>query len=361
MVDTSISPAPCDGGVAALESMANYAAPVGRHYNHATREQLSRRFRDQRWAQRTVNRHLLPGTACAGCGRPVSKQTGIGLYYDDKHRARYSGLRTCGSVWCCPVCNAKIQNVRQSEIHQALKVAKERGYGVVFGTLTLRHTLDDDLESVRAMIQKVWRSVMQQHGTRSMLDGLGRLGYIRAMESTYSPANGWHVHFHVFWFFRHPLDKDRVAAFQADFADRWIKSVERVNKKHPESAPFAAPLAEHQLFKALRLSDNVIDTYSRYCTTRKSVALPGRNAIWRAAHEITDSQSKPGKVKMHNGKPVLHTNYWDWLSILSELGYGTKSFDANCNPRNTRYVRLAIRRRPYHSGYAGQRYMSQPA
>ena len=100
MVDTSISPAPCDGGVAALESMANYAAPVGRHYNHATREQLSRRFRDQRWAQRTVNRHLLPGTACAGCGRPVSKQTGIGLYYDDKHRARYSGLRTCGRVWC---------------------------------------------------------------------------------------------------------------------------------------------------------------------------------------------------------------------------------------------------------------------
>ena len=63
MVDSSIPPAPCDGGEAALESMASYAAPVGRHYNHATRELLSRKFRAQRWAQRAMNRRLLPGTA----------------------------------------------------------------------------------------------------------------------------------------------------------------------------------------------------------------------------------------------------------------------------------------------------------
>lgn len=338
---------------AALESMASYAAPNGRHYNHKTREELSRRFRAQRWAQRSVNRHLLPGTVCARCGRPVSKETGVGLYFDDHHKARFSGLRTCGSVWCCPVCNAKIQCARQKEIQQALETAKQRAYDVVFGTLTLRHSLTDSLDSVRAMCQKVWRSVMQQHGTRSLLSRHGLIGYLRAMEVTYSNANGWHCHFHVFFFFGPkddlpwtPLSEDSVSRLQQDFSQRWISAVERVNRKNDIGEPFQAPLAQHQLFKLLQLSGKTIDTYSRYCSTRKSVALPGESAIWRAANEITNSQAKPGKVKQHDGRSVLHLNYWDFLSILSELKYGSVSYKASCTTDNSCYVRLVMKPKP---------------
>lgn len=335
----------------ALESMASYAAPPvdPHHLNHATKAKLVRYYRGQRWAQRDTMRRLLPGTTCARCGRPVSKAAGVGLYWDDQHGARYSGLRTCGSVWCCPVCNAKIQAYRQSELESALDAAKSRGWGLVFGTLTLRHQLGDPLDKVREMAQKVWRSVQQQKGTRRLLDSLGLEGYIRAMEVTYSNANGWHVHLHVYWLFSHPLTSDQLENFRTDYADRWIAAVDRINRKalqqNPDFKPFAAPLPANQLFKVVRLTAGTIQAYSKYVTVRKTVAPSGRSAVWRASQELTNTQSKIGKVKDHHGKRVLHLNFWDFLSILHELGYGTTAFARRTTADNMCYVRLT------HYGY----------
>lgn len=338
--------AAAEGG--GLESMASYAAPVPpvdpHHLNHASKAKLARFYRAQRWAQRDTMRRLLPGTSCAKCGRPVSKATGIGLYWDENHGARFAGLRTCGSVWCCPVCNAKIQAYRQRELQSALDAAKSRGWGLVFGTLTLRHQLGDPLDKVRDMCQKVWRSVQQQKGTRRLLDSLGLQGYIRAMEVTFSNENGWHVHLHVFWLFSHPLTPDQLDNFRTDYADRWISAVDRVNaraaKQDPSFKPFAAPLPANQLFKSVRLTSTTLRTYSRYVTTRKTVAPSGRSAVWRASQELTNTQSKIGKVKSHNGKSVLHLNFWDFLSILHDLGYGTSAYKTRLSAANACYVRL---------------------
>ena len=33
--------------------------------------------------------------------------------------AHYAGLTTCGSIWACPVCSAKIRNTRALEISAA--------------------------------------------------------------------------------------------------------------------------------------------------------------------------------------------------------------------------------------------------
>lgn len=342
------------GAAAPLESMASYAAPAPpvdpHHLNHASKAKLARFYRAQRWAQRDTMRRLLPGTSCAKCGRPVSKATGIGLYWDENHGARFAGLRTCGSVWCCPVCNAKIQAYRQKELQSALDAAKSRGWGLVFGTLTLRHQLGDPLDKVRDMCQKVWRSVQQQKGTRRLLDSLGLQGYIRAMEVTFSNANGWHVHLHVYWLFSHPLTPDQLDSFRTDYVDRWISAVDRVNarasKQDPTFKPFAAPLPANQLFKSVRLTATTIRTYSKYTTLRKTVAPSGRSAVWRASQELTNTQSKIGKVKSHNGKSVLHLNFWDFLSILHDLGYGTSAYKTRLSAANACYVRLAIPVRP---------------
>ena len=126
------------GRAAALDSCTGSAA-IRKHLNKATKAEQLREFREYRWSARITVRRVLRGTRVSFCGNPVSDIVGQGLYYDDKHLSRFSGLAACGNVCCCPVCNFKIMSYRQKQISQALRTCKERKYGVVFATLTLRH------------------------------------------------------------------------------------------------------------------------------------------------------------------------------------------------------------------------------
>ncbi|WP_276861016.1 thiamine-binding protein [Bifidobacterium merycicum] len=323
------------GGEAALDSLTGSAAapPRPNRQNAATKRTQLHKFRSHRWSARETNRRILRGTRCAFCGKPTKKGTGVGLYYDPEHGSRFGGLAACGNVNCCPVCNYKIMSQRQNEISQALHACKENGYGVVFGTLTLRHTKADDLSSIRKKLLEVWRNLNKQRAFVKLMDDFGEFGFIRAQEVTYSNVNGWHPHLHAFFLFEHDLSVKRVNEFGARFAALWLKTVERLNAKRAKAgldADYAAPLidsigmplAKNQIFKRVSLSDSGIDKYAAYCTVRKSVAFPGEDVISRMSHEIADSGTKVGKVKKHDdGRKVLHMNYWDMLEFLRQIGY----------------------------------------
>lgn len=323
------------GGEAALDSLTGSAAapPRPNRQNAATKRTQLHRFRSHRWSARETNRRILRGTRCAFCGKPTKKGTGVGLYYDPEHGSRFGGLAACGNVNCCPVCNYKIMSQRQNEISQALHACKENGYGVVFGTLTLRHTKADDLASIRKKLLEVWRNLNKQRAFVKLMDDFGEFGFIRAQEVTYSNVNGWHPHLHAFFLFEHDLSVKRVNEFGARFAALWLKTVQRLNAKRAKAGlddDYAAPLidsigmplAKNQIFKRVSLSDSGIDKYAAYCTVRKSVALPGEDVISRMSHEIADSGTKVGKVKKHDdGRKVLHMNYWDMLEFLRQIGY----------------------------------------
>ena len=57
----------------------------------------------------------------------------------------FAGLSTCGRVWLCPVCNAKIMAQRALEVGAVLAWAAEHHYLVVWGSLTVHHTADSRL------------------------------------------------------------------------------------------------------------------------------------------------------------------------------------------------------------------------
>ena len=252
---------------------------------------------------------------------------------------------------------------RQKQISQALRICKDRGYGVVFATLTLRHKKGEKLEIVRKKLLEIWRNVNKQRAFVKLLDDFGELGFIRAQEVTESNVNGWHPHLHSFFIFEHDLTVKQVNEFGARFADLWLKTVDRLNKKRSRvgldsdyASPFVdaigRPLAAHQVFKRVGLSDSSIEKYSRYCTVRKSVALPGEDIISRMSHELADSGTKIGKVKTHNdGTKALHLNYFDMIEILRQIGYtGVSKTDNPCYVRNSQNSKLLDRLARY--GYS---------
>lgn len=119
---------------------------------------LARRA-DRLAAQRVLSR-LSSIPAVRGCGvRWVQGVNAVGVRVTDSphgRRAGLAGLRTCGSVWACPVCSAKILAHRQDEVQRAATAWRERPEGgrIAFFTNTVRHdrsmTIDQVWDAVTA-------------------------------------------------------------------------------------------------------------------------------------------------------------------------------------------------------------------
>src|SRR5664279_2587900 len=66
------------------------------------------RYQLQRAAQ-----GLLPGERVKHCQRSTMNEYGVGVFRSSDGGASFGNLATCGSVWHCPVCAAKITEQRR--------------------------------------------------------------------------------------------------------------------------------------------------------------------------------------------------------------------------------------------------------
>jgi hypothetical protein len=152
--------------------------------------------------------------------------------------AGWSGLATCGSVWACPVCSAKIMMQRREDLAQGLGVAKLKGMHAVMITLTLRHKAGQALKDLWDAVSYGWEKVtsgaawrggkLRQDGTRAIGDvqRYGVAGYIRALEVTHG-ENGWHPHLHVIVLLDSPLSPEGAEALGLSMWGRWERAVKR--------------------------------------------------------------------------------------------------------------------------------------
>ena len=105
-------------------------------------------------------------------------------------KAHYKGLQTCGSVWHCPVCAAKISERRRAELMAAIATWKAQGGSVLFLTLTNSHDrkdrLADLLEGQRKALKRFWND----RASRQLWEGLGVAGSIKATEVTHGASGG---------------------------------------------------------------------------------------------------------------------------------------------------------------------------
>ena len=121
----------------------------------------------------------------------------------------FAGLASCGSVWVCPVCNAKVQAVRRLEVGVALATVLVGG-GAAFGAYTVQHHSGSGLDVTWRGLSKCWQAVARDKSVRRLRASMGYLGTIRAAEVTYG-ANGWHPHLHPVHLFSRPVSAAEVA------------------------------------------------------------------------------------------------------------------------------------------------------
>ncbi len=180
-----------------------------------------RRERDRR--RRGVQRlGVLP--ALDACGlEPSGANVAITMLDGVAHVA---GVKTCGSVWACPVCGAKIRHARSLEVAGALGQAERLGMGLAMLTLTVRHHQGDALESLWRRQEAAWERLQQSKAWRVLRDEIGLVGMITAREVTYG-EHGWHPHRHVQLVLDAPAGAGRLEEWGARLATAWLHQLAR--------------------------------------------------------------------------------------------------------------------------------------
>lgn len=190
----------------------------------------------------------------------------------------FAGLSTCGSVWSCGVCNAKIMARRQLEIGAAVELWRAQGGQVLFGTMTMRHWSAHRLKDLWSSVSKAWGRVTSGKAWVSNKKRFGIVGWLRVVEVTYG-KHGWHVHVHYLVFLEAWAARADVEILKNSMFGRWAGAMKTLG--------LPAPLIQCQ---DLHLLDGAADQQlSRYFT--KAVHQEKRIGL-----ELTSSQTKTARV-----------------------------------------------------------------
>lgn len=145
----------------------------------------------------THTKHAVSSCMLSSAGNEISV-----MYDQSTGHACYNGLITCGSVWDCPICSAKIGAKRRDELKQASDTWKATGGAIVMVTYTIRHHIGNTLADVSKTMNNALRYVHSGAPYQRIKDKYGIVGTISATEILYSPKNGWHYHKHQLLFLK---------------------------------------------------------------------------------------------------------------------------------------------------------------
>lgn len=162
-------------------------------------EQKRRLARGNRYRLRDGLRGFTGLKRLRACGHTAVDSAGVMVRVSgegENRRAGFAGLSTCGSVWACPVCAAKVAAERARELTQVLNWGTEEGLRAALVTLTVRHHAGDSLASVWDAVSSGWARVTGGKAWKTAQERYGIKGWARAVEVTHG-GNGWHVHVHA--------------------------------------------------------------------------------------------------------------------------------------------------------------------
>lgn len=114
-----------------------------------------------------------------------------------ERRAWWGGLVTCGSVWACPACSAKILAKRTDEAVKVDAWARENGARAYLVTFTISHAAHHDLSTLLRGLSRSWQAMQSGAPWQRFKQDREILGYVRRLEITRGSRAGWHPHLHV--------------------------------------------------------------------------------------------------------------------------------------------------------------------
>lgn len=196
--------------------------------------------RIERFILQSAARRIMHGNEkikrIAACLRLRHKGAQVSVHKSKAHgSAHYGGLQTCGSVWVCSCCAAKISERRRVELMRAVEIHKQGGGDVLLLTLTNPHHLGDKLKDVLEGQRKALEFFNKGGDVTRHNLSIGYIGQVRALEVTHGRKrtvnNGWHPHYHLLLFVDAGLN---LIELRRTYYEKWSKSCTRAGLKVPD-------------------------------------------------------------------------------------------------------------------------------
>ena len=278
-------------------------------------EILTERFALQRTMAKVVPEFRV--SKCLYTCRDSKKH--LSVYVSLKHgTVSVSNLQTCGSVWHCPVCAAKITEKRRAEVQKAIAAHQAAGGSVSFVTRTVPHYRSDSLISLRDRFRKA-DAIYRANGSYKIIvkDKKCKGASIKVFELTVSEANGWHLHVHELYFHEPDAFRGVAVSLNPDYQE-FLRSFEDGLYKHWRTAAldagFDEPSREHGL--QVQNGDFAAEYFAKYGVEPQSG--------WGIDSELTKShikKAKKGFSPFDLLKLYQDTKHPDLLPILQEYAY----------------------------------------
>jgi hypothetical protein len=203
--------------------------------------------------------------------------------------AYYCGLETCGNVWLCPVCSAKIHHRRAAELHDALTTWEANGHAASLVTITVPHDRDDPLTKLVDAERDAWKRITAGAAWQRIKLKFGIAGHIIALEFTWGDQNGWHPHHHVLLLHDQDLDANAITALHAHIHSRLATACRTHGLRQPDQ------------LHAVRIDPNVSATAAG--------AYIAKGGDWTPAEEMTRGDLKTSRTGSRTPFQILADYY----------------------------------------------------
>lgn len=236
------------------------------------------RFQLQRAAQ-----GLLPNQRVAHCLRSTMSSAGVAVFRSAEG-ASYGNLSTCGSVWHCPICSAKVTEKRRQELQAAISTSALVGGEVYLMSLTFPHQENQSLEANLKLFSEALKKFKNSRQYKAIMKEVGSLGSVRAMEVTHG-ANGWHPHTHDLVV----ASKGQLETLQ-ELQIVWIDTLIKTG--------IAERSQLNDMYKAafdVQNGDYAAEYVAKFGHEATEASKTLTNNHWGASHELTKAHAKVGK------------------------------------------------------------------
>lgn len=206
----------------------------------------------------------------------------------DGGRARLGKVKTCGSVWACPVCAAKVAEQRRQELQTAMVKHVAAGGHAYLLTFTFPHYIGQTLEELMDPFSKARQSFQNSRMWKAVMEKANKVGVVNSLEVTYGGANGWHPHLHMLVF----CDAGAFAEGPADDAGRLTSHCIDTLRAH-----WVTQLEKRGLVDASNrtwASQYALDVRGGK-DAAEYIAKWGHDESWGMSSELTSSHAKIGK------------------------------------------------------------------
>ncbi len=221
----------------------------------------------------------------------------IGVWHQPRTKSgTVSGTQTCGSVWGCPVCAAKIAERRCQEVAGAIAAHRAAGGVVLAVALTFRHERGDVLADILGRFLAAVRAMQSGAPWVRFRERWSVLGVVRSTECTWGMANGYHPHAHMLFFLEPPRTLDMATGERVPVAD-WLPDVagfrgQLLQRWQAVADRFGFTMEEVRGVVVQSTADFDAKVIAGYVAKYGHEPEQRR---WSAAHEVVKGHTKRGK------------------------------------------------------------------